>query len=275
MARILYDDGLVNSTSISLTDEDDNALTPIIGDINNLDAGPARFLLDDATQRVNLGFNSTGSGDDPTAVAVVASLVAANDDTDPTAALTRTTTRVVGIGDPVDVFGTDIALGVRGERASYPTVLPVSGGLNVYRMAFSSPISTGTVLFDIERVLFLRNWALPKAVDAAWSLRYVDLSQTERADSGEAFVTLRRRLREISVRFSNRREAEDVLPAEHGLLRVLRAAGTSRPIMLIPRDIGGDIDKEILVLGLVTSDAQIDHVRASRYSVPTLTVLEL
>lgn len=276
MARIIFDDRFTDQPTITLTDKDDAALVPIIGDINDLDSGPARFELNDSADRVKLGFSSTGSGTNPTAVIVLVSIVETNDDLDAGAELTRTTTIISGSGALVDVFGTDVALTSRGEIGPYATVLPQSGGVNVYEMAFSSPVFTGNVVFDIKRVIFLQNYTLPQNVDKGWGFRYVDLSQVEAADSGEVYSTQRRILREVEFSFSGRLLSSLFIDSSgNGLFKIFKSVGRTRFIMLIPDEASDPLNIESSVLGRVVSESSVLNESDQHYSSSRLVIREV
>lgn len=270
MARILYDDGFTERKTITVTPQ--ASAEQLIGDINNLDAGPARFRLPGGeAPRVKLSFTSGALPGEPRAVVVIASIV--SQDTGPAPKLVRNST-ATGPDQTTDVFGTDLTIGRVEQRAAYATILNQVTSQTV-EITLNDQDGAGELVFDIEQVLFLKDFLLPEGIDKGWSMRYADLSQVEESDAGAVFATQRRVLREIDFALSGRALADIFITANgEGLVKILRAAGRTRPIMVIPREAGEPIDIETAILGRVVSDSGITNRAGDIYDSDRLVIRE-
>lgn len=273
MARILYDDGFTGTPIITLKNRGGSIISPLVGDINDLDAGPARFLLQSSLDEVRLEFSNSSEDDVPEAVVVVASIVESNEQHAPSANLTRTTT-LLGTGlPPTDIFGTDVGLRRRGQRQAFATLIPATG--QTHRISFSSTMSFGTVAFDIERIAWLKSYNMNRNISLSYSLSYDDLSTVNQSDSGATFTTLRRRKKVLRVSTPPNEETSDIMPSVGGFARILEAVGNSRELMLLAREDDSDFARQIAFLGRITTDlAEISHVERRLFTVGPFTITE-
>lgn len=271
MARILYTPEQIFRPTVTAT------LTELVGDINNLDAGPARFEIPSGGGNfLEVQFNSQGRNDSPTAFAAVVTVI------DPLASdtdlfsLTPTVTTVVGVSHQ-NVFTPGFDLGTAtppiGSRRGLITATTDAAGTYKFKIAKTG---TAAVTIDIERIEFMRHFQLPKAVDSRWSLAYRDLSAVTNSDSGTQHVTQRRILRELSFSLTTRSQSDHILTtAGEGMMQIMQDVGRSRPIMVIPRETGEAIDARIAVLGRLVNDPELQHVTGPNFDLPTMTVREI
>ena len=257
-ARILYTDEAVKPATNITT-----SWAPVAGDLAALDLGPARFLRTDEASW-SMSFDAVALG----AAAVVIVI------------------------EPIDL-GTGGAINTAAKGANVPAAFPEDGagnlrlrpGRNALALvglqnagADSAELvltfSGGNVAWDIHAIAPLAEWQMPEGVDADWSISYIDLSAVNVADSGAPSVARRPVLRELNFRLRNRFEDEIILPAEAGLMRILRGAGRSRPLMVIPRDLGDLIDAEAAAFGLIQNDAEIAHNTGPLFSTGEIRIRE-
>jgi len=92
------------------------------------------------------------------------------------------------------------------------------------------------------------------------------------------FAVLHDRLVELRVSLRKRQEADLITPASNAALawpRLLKLAGNSQPVMIIPRDTGEWVDVEAAVFGLITNQPEIGHHAGTVFDADEIVVLEL
>lgn len=236
---------------------------PTAGDVTALEDGPARFYRTDEAS-FSISFDAVALG----------------------------ASAVVIILEQVDL-GTDGAIATAQRGANVPAAFPEdeSGNLRLLygrntiallglstaasdSAELNLTFSGGDVAFDIHHINTLQQWDWPTGVDADWSVSYVDQSSVRVSDSGISRVTRRHILRELSFRIRNRDEDSLILPVEHGLMRIMRRVGRSRPIMVIPRTGTQPVDAEAAVYGYLQRDPEVSHVAGAYFSSDELRVRE-
>jgi hypothetical protein len=268
MSRILYQPENLFSLLVS-------AKSTLIGDINNLNGGPARYSIDTGDP-LQLTVNGSSRTDSPVAVVVVVKLISPAP-SDPGFLLITKAVTATAPATVIELLPDDQGFIFDSTKPRIATIAAFFGANDGEQFMVEIASLSGPAVIDIERIEFMLNFTMNKNIALSYGISVNDLSDVSNSDSGNTSTILRRKKRVLSLSVPPNKENDDILrPGGTGLIKIFSEVGISRPIMVIPREDGSAFAKEISFLGRVrTNEAEISHVENQYYTVGPLTIEEL